>query len=130
MRNPSLRDAIAPLIIGIGVAVSVIACGPAGSGTLGPSINASQSAQAKSDAKALARCLPKSSLKQIELAKSLTTHSGRKALEDTCGIPSRNKAAFESSVLSAAEQGHLSTRGGRAAFFTVTLPKIVEANQG
>lgn len=124
----SLRDAIAPLVIGIGVAVSVIACQP--SHNTAQHVTASQSAVAKSDAKALAKCLPTGAVQQIQLAHSLTTHSGREALTAKCGVPPQKKQAFEAQVLAAAEAGHLTTHAGRTAFFSVTLPHIVEANQG
>lgn len=132
MKQPRLRDAIAPILIGVGVAVSVIACSPSHSGSTGPNIkvNASQSAVAKSDAKALAKCLPTGATQQIELAHSLTTHSGREALTSKCGIPTQNKQRFESQVLAAAESGHLTSKAGRTTFFSITLPKIVEADQG
>jgi hypothetical protein len=124
----SLRDAVAPILIGVGVAVSVIACSPTHST---PHPTPGQSAVAKSDAKALAaKCVPTGATQQIELAHSLTTQSGRAALEAKCGVPASHKTAFESQVLAAAESGHLTTHSGRTTFFSVTLPKIVEANQG
>jgi hypothetical protein len=124
----SLRDAIAPLLIGVGVAVSVIACSP--THTTPVHVSASQSAQAKGDAQALAKCLPTGATQQIELAHSLTTQSGRDALVAKCGVPPQHRAAFEAAVLSAGENGHLTTHNGRAAFFAVTLPHIIEVNQG
>ena len=125
----SLRNAIAPLVIGVGVAVSVIACQPSHT-TAQHHVTASQSAQAKADAKALTRCLPTGAVQQIQVAHSLTTHSGREALTNKCGIPASKKSSFEASVLSAAETGHLTTKAGRTTFFTVTLPSLIEANQG
>ena len=124
----SLRDAIAPILIGVGVAVSVIACSPTHS-TPQVHVNASQSAVAKSDAKALAKCLPTGATQQIEVAHSLTTHSGREALAGKCGIPASRKAAFEAQLLAAGENGHLTTHAGRTTFFEVTVPHIIELNQ-
>lgn len=124
-----LRHALAPILIGAGAAVAVVACSPAHSGAT--HVSASQSAAAKADAKALmAKCVPASAVSQIKLAHSLTTSSGRAALEAKCGIPASKKSAFESSALSAAENGHLNTAQGRTVFFSVTLPKLVEADQG
>lgn len=125
----SLRDAIVPLLLGVGVAVSVIACSPHNAASQ-HHVSASQSALAKGDAKALAKCLPTGATQQIELAHSLTTHSGREALTAKCGIPASKKSSFESGVLSAAESGHLTSKAGRTTFFEVTLPSLIEANQG
>ena len=123
----SLRSAVAPILIGAAAAVGVAACGPSHS----THVSASQSAVAKADARALAaRCIPTGATQQIELAHSLTTDSGRSALAAKCGIAPNRKAAFEESVLSAAEAGHLTTHSGRTVFFTVTLPKLIEENQG
>jgi hypothetical protein len=122
-----LRHAVAPLIIGAAVAAGAAACSPSHS----THVSASQSAAAKADAKALtAKCIPQSAGAQIELAHSLATQAGRAKLEATCGIAPSHKAAFEADVLSAAESGRLTSHSGRATFFAVTLPKIVEENQG
>lgn len=94
-------------------------------------ITPSQSAAAHAAASALrAKCIPASAVKQIELARSLKTAAGRTAFEAACGVPPANKAQFEQDVLTAAEAGHLTTKAGRTTFFSVTLPKIVEENQG
>jgi hypothetical protein len=124
----SLRDAIAPLVIGVGVAVSVIACQPSHT-TAQHHVTASQSAVAKSDAKALAKCLPTGAVQQIQVAHSLTTHTGRAALAAKCGIPPQRRAAFEAQLLAAGENGHLTTHNGRATYFEVTVPHIIELNQ-
>ena len=128
-----MKKTIVGILAGIALVVGIVACGPAKTGSLGPNVpkvNASQSAVARSDAKALARCLPTGATQQIELAHSLTTHSGREALTAKCGIPPQNKQRFESQVLAAAESGHLTTHAGRTQFFSVTLAQIIEANQG
>lgn len=128
-----MRKAVIGILAAIALVVGIAACGPAKTGSLGPNVpkvNASQSAVAKSDAKALAKCLPTGATQQIELAHSLTTHSGREALTDKCGIPASKKSSFEAAVLNAAETGHLTSKAGRTTFFSMTLPKIVEANQG
>lgn len=122
-----MKRIIVGLLAGIALIVGIAACTPAKTTV---HVNASESAAAKSNAAALAKCLPQSPLAQIQMAQSLTTHSGRETLEDKCGIPPAHKQAFEASVLSAAESGHLTTSAGRTAFFSVTLPKIVEENQG
>jgi hypothetical protein len=114
-------------LAGIGIAIGAVACGP--SHTTAYKVNASQSAQAKSDAKSLAECLPQNSLAQLKLIKSLDTKTGRDALVAMCGIAPQKKQAFEASVLSAAESGHLTTGAGRNTFFTVTLPQLVKENQ-
>lgn len=111
---------------GIGIAVSAVACSPHSSSSTDHHITASQSATAKN----LAKCLPAGALQQIALAKSLSTHAGRENLINACGIPAKNKDAFEASVLSAAESGHLTTSSGRDTFFNVTLPHLIEVNQG
>jgi hypothetical protein len=122
-----LRHAVAPLLIGAAVAAGAVACSPSHS----THVSASQSAAAKADAKALsAKCIPVSTVAQIKLAHSLTTKPGRAKLEATCGIAPNRKSAFEASVLSAAETGHLTTAQGRTEFFGVTLPKLIEENQG
>jgi hypothetical protein len=124
-----LRHALAPILIGAGAAVAVVACSPAHSGAT--HVSASQSTVAKADARALAaKCIPSSAVDQIKLAHSLTTSAGRSALEAKCGIAQNRKSAFESSALSAAETGHLNTAQGRATYFGVTLPKLVEEDQG
>lgn len=125
-----MKKILLALVAGIMIAVSVVACSPKHSTTIEQHVTTQQSAQAKSDAKALARCLPTGATQQIELAHSLTTHSGREALTTKCGIGPQHKQAFEASVLSAAESGHLTSKSGRTVFFSVTLPKLVEANQG
>jgi hypothetical protein len=119
-----IRYASVPLLVGT-LAGGIAACGPAQT----HHVTASQSAAAKSDAKALTKCLPKSALGQIELAKSLTSHSGREALIAKCGIPASKKQATEAQLLDAAEHGSLATKGGRTIFFNSTLPRIIEANQ-
>jgi len=123
----SLRSAVAPILIGAAAAVGVAACGPSHT----THVSASQSAAAKADARALsAKCIPTGATQQTELAHSLTTKPGRARLEAKCGIAPNRKAAFEASVLSAAETGHLTTAQGRTEFFGVTLPKLIEENQG
>jgi hypothetical protein len=115
-------------LAGVGIAIGAVACGPGHSTSL--KVSASQSAAAKANAKDLTKCIPSGSLQQIELAKSLSTHSGRETLINMCGIPAKNKTAFEAAVLSAAETGHLTTSSGRSTFFNVTLPQIIEKYQG
>lgn len=108
------------------LAVGLTACSPSHAHHATPA----ESAQAKSDAKAIAaKCLPSSSLAQLQLIKSLEKPAGRSALETKCGIPPARKQVFESQVLSAAEKGKLTTSAGRQTFFAVTLPKLVEENQ-
>jgi hypothetical protein len=114
-------------LAGLGIAVGAVACGPHYSTTY--KVPASQSAAAKADAKSLAECLPQNSLAQLKLIKSLDTKSGRAQLVAMCGIAPDKKQAFEASVLSAAESGHLTTSAGRSTFFTVTLPQLVKENQ-
>jgi hypothetical protein len=111
---------------GIAVAVSAVACSPHNSGV---KVSASQSTAAKADAKSLAECLPQSSLAQLKLIKSLDSKSGRDQLVAMCGIAPDKKQAFEASVLSAAESGHLTSSAGRNTFFTVTLPQLIKENQ-
>jgi hypothetical protein len=114
-------------IAGLGIVIGAAACGPAH--TTAYKVNASQSAQAKSDAKSLAECLPQNSLAQLQLIKSLDTAKGRDQLVAMCGIAPNKKQAFEAAVLSAAESGHLTTSAGRNTFVTVTLPQLVKENQ-
>lgn len=124
---------LVPALAGAGLVIAVATgChGNPSAAQLKPTINASESAAAHAAARALAvKCIPASSVKQIELAKSLKTTAGRTAFEAQCGVPPAHKAAFEQDVLTAAEAGHLTTKAGRATFFSVTLPKIVEENQG
>jgi hypothetical protein len=125
---------VAPVIAGslasILLTFALTAChGGSGYSAGQHSLTASQSAQAKNDAKALAKCLPQSPATQISLAHSLTTKAGRVALEGKCGIAPQDKARFEAQVLSAAETGHLSNKADRYTFFAVTLPRIIEENQ-
>lgn len=125
--NLSLRAAVAPIILGAAAAAGIVACSPSHSAH----VSASQSAVAKADARALAaKCIPASAVDQIKLAHSLTTSAGRSALEAKCGIAPDRKTAFEDSALSAAESGHLGTSQGRTTFFSVTLPKLIEEDQG
>jgi hypothetical protein len=121
-----MRNIVVAAVLGAGIALGAAACGPATS----HHVSAAQSAQAKKDAKALAKCLPSGATQQIQLAHSLGTHSGRAALAAKCGVSPAHKAAFEAEALTAAEHGHLTTKAGRAAYFEVTLPGIIERNQG
>lgn len=107
------------------VALAAVGCSPAHSAH----INATDKAQAKSDAKALSKCLPASAIGQLELVKSLETKSGRIALEAKCGIPPAKRQATEAEILNAAEHGHLTRPGGVKTFMEVTLPAIIERNQ-
>lgn len=128
-----LRKMIPAVVMAAGLGSAVAGChsgGGTGSTSL-PSVNASESAAAHAAASALAaKCIPASPVAQIELVTSLKTTAGRVAFEATCGIPPAHKAAFEADLLGAAEAGHLTTKTGRTTFFSVTLPKIVEENQG
>jgi hypothetical protein len=121
--------AIVALIGVVGFLLILTACGKPTGSAASVHVNASTSAQAKSDAKALTKCLPQSAVGQLSLARTLTTHAGRENLAHTCGIPPQRKDAFEAQVLAAGENGHLTTHAGRAEFFSVTLPHIIEVNQ-
>jgi hypothetical protein len=129
----NFRSAAAAIVAAAAV-TGLAACGSSyGSGSSSyQQLTPQERALASADAKALAaKCIPTSAAAQIKLAASLKSRPGRVALEDKCGVPPANKAAFEADVLSAVEHGHL-TKGAsyRKVFFTVTLPKIVEENQG
>lgn len=126
-----IRRGLAPVVLGAGLAVGVMACNghTATQQHYVPIPVSSQ--QAKADAKALAaKCLPNGATAQIQVANSLKSKSGRTAFADKCGVPPQNKKAFEAAVLNAAEAGHLTTHAGRTVFFSTTLPKIIEENQG
>lgn len=123
-----IRHGLAPVILGLAVGAGVMGCN---SHTAASHVSASQSQVAKSDAKALlAKCLPTGATAQLQVADSLKSKAGRTAFAAKCGVPPQNKKAFEAAVLSAAESGHLTTKAGRTTFFSVTLPKIIEENQG
>ena len=126
-----IRRGLAPVVLGAGLAVGVMACQGHTAAIQQHQVTTQQSQMAKADAKALAaKCIPAGATSQIQVADSLKSKSGRTAFADKCGVPPQNKKAFEAAVLSAAEAGHLSTHAGRTAFFSVTLPKIIEENQG
>jgi hypothetical protein len=120
-----LRSAVVPIILGAGLALGVAACGPAHTSH----VTGAEKAQGKTDAKNLTKCLPKGALAQLKLAKSLETATGRKGLIIACGIPPQNKEKFEAEALQGAESGHLTTKAGRAQYFEVTLPGVIERNQ-
>jgi hypothetical protein len=113
----------------VGFLLILTACGKPTGSAASVHVNASTSAQARSDAKALGKCLPQSPAGQLALAHSLTTQAGRQKLADTCGIPPQRRAAFEEQLLAAGENGHLTTHAGRAVFFGQTVPHIIEVNQ-
>jgi hypothetical protein len=128
--NKLIQRAAMPVVLGAALGAGVMGCN---SHTAASShhVSASQSQMAKTDAKALAaKCLPNGATAQLQVADSLKSASGRTAFADKCGVPPQNKKAFEAAVLNAAEAGHLSTHAGRSTFFSVTLPKIIEENQG
>jgi predicted membrane-bound mannosyltransferase len=125
-----MKKILAPIILGAAVGLSAMAC-QGHTTAANHSVTASQSAMAKADVKALAaKCIPTGATQQLEVASSLKTSSGRTAFMNKCGVPKAHKQAFEASLLSAAESGHLATKAGRTTFFSVTLPKIIEENQG
>lgn len=129
MRAFIQRGAV-PVLLGAALAIGASACNGHTAASQ-HSVTASQSAVARADAKALAaKCIPAGATAQIKLADSLKSKTGRTAFAQTCGVPPAHKQAFEAAVLNAAEAGHLSTKAGRSTFFSVTLPKIVEENQG
>lgn len=122
-----IRSAAIPLALGVGLAFAGTACTP--SHQQHP-IPAAERSQASSILKQLtAKCIPGSAVAQVRLAQSLATKGGRQALITRCGIPPQHKAAFEAEVLSAVEHGHLTTKGGRTEFFSVTLPAIIVKEQ-
>jgi hypothetical protein len=126
-----IRHGLAPVILGLAVGAGVIACNGTTASIAPHSISASQSAMARANAKALAaKCIPATGIAQIQLADSLKAKAGRTAFAAKCGVPPQNKQAFEAAVLTAAEHGKLSTHAGRTVFFSVTLPRIIEENQG
>lgn len=89
-------------------------------------------AQAKANLKVIsAKCGTVSAAGQLAAAKDMTSHAGREALFTKCGIPASKRSAVETQALAAAEKAHLVSGGhtARVTYFTVTLPKIVEANQ-
>lgn len=114
-------------LAGIAIAVGAAACNSPhnSAATSDHHITASQSATAKD----LTKCLPTGGVQQIELIKSLSSQSGRDALISKCGIPAKNKTAFEAGVLTAAESGHLNTSSGRSVFFNDTVPQLIEKYQ-
>jgi hypothetical protein len=126
-----VRRGLAPVLVGAGLACGLMACQGHGAAIQQHQITAQQSQMAKADTKALAaKCIPTGATQQIQVADSLKSKSGRTAFADKCGVPPQNKKQFEAAVLSAAEAGHLTTHAGRTTFFSVTLPKIIEENQG
>lgn len=123
-----LKRAAMPLAISAAIGAGVMGCN---SHTSASHVSASQSQVAKSDAKALlAKCIPTGATQQLQVASSLKSKAGRSVFAGKCGVPPQNKKAFEAAVLTAAESGHLTTKAGRTKFFSVTLPKIIEENQG
>jgi len=78
-----------------------------------------------------AKCGTTTAAGQIAAIKDMGSHAGRQALWARCGVPASKRPAVEAQALDAFEKAHIVSGGhpARVAYFTVTLPKIIEANQ-
>jgi hypothetical protein len=131
------------LLVALAVTLAAVlaACGGKnGSGDPAPSAKAAVSALATGSAAAAAKanlavisakCGTTTATGQIAAAKDMTSKGGRAALFVKCGVPKAKRPVVEEQALDAFEKAHM-VAGGHAArvtYFTVTLPKIIEANQ-
>jgi hypothetical protein len=78
-----------------------------------------------------AKCGTTTAAGQIAALKDMGSHAGRQALWAKCGVPADKRATVEAQALDAFEKAHMVSGGhpARVTYFTVTLPKIIEANQ-
>ncbi len=107
-------------------AVALVACAALGACSSSHSTTASQKT-ADAQAKAyVAKCVPSTSLGQIQLAESLSNQASRLKLEQCLGIPQSQRQAFEAAALGDAEHVQFSNKAARTQFFTVTLPDLAQ----
>jgi hypothetical protein len=92
----------------------------------------SEAAAAKANLAVISgKCGTTTAAGQIAAVKDMGSHAGRQALLAKCGVPKAKMQPVETQALAAAESGHLVSGGhaARVTYFTVTLPKIIEAAQ-
>jgi hypothetical protein len=129
------RRLTALAVLGIVSAAALAGCGghtASGKADASALATSSAAAAAKANLKVIsAKCGTTTAAGQIAAARDMTSHAGRQALLDKCGVPASKRSEVETKALDAAEHGHLVSGGhaARATYFEVTLPKIIEAAQ-
>lgn len=114
------RKFIAILIVGFGLLIGLTACNTAKSSP--------QSTADKKQAESyVSKCVPSSSLGQIQLAEKLGTDPAQRTQLSQClGVPKDQRQNFEAAVLGDAEHVQWSNKAARTQFYSVTLPNTAE----
>jgi hypothetical protein len=133
MGNNSRRAVVAALVL-VPVAVLSACGGNKGADAARASALASGSAAAAAKANLAVisvKCGTATAAGQLAAVKDLGSEAGRQALWAKCGVPKAKRPVVETQALAAFEKAHLVSGGhaARVAYFGVTLPKIIEANE-
>jgi hypothetical protein len=129
-----MKSIIAAAAAAVAIAATVAGCHSGG--TTSAKVKAEATSTAAAAAKAnlaviSGKCGTTTAAGQLAAAKDMTSKTGRAALFAKCGVPKAKRPVVEEQALAAFEKAHMVSGGhpARVTYFTVTLPKIIEANQ-
>lgn len=123
-----MKKLIAVPVLGIALAIGLTGCGKHSSAPAKP-LTASQQAEKKTAEAYVNKCIPQSSVAQIQLAHQLSNAADRAKLEQCLGIPKDQRQNFEGSALGDAEHINWNDKSARSQFFDVTLPNLAMSYQ-